>query len=161
MHATTRKMQAGGQDYRQRLTMTFVASLRPECHEVYCVGCGRKLLETSDQLAYISDVSDAASAHGRPTGYSISCTGYCRLWYELRAIPGSFVVETTKIFFITGQKRHREVHCYSCKEVFCTVTTGVVHGVNNPQTALRADTNGFVPTFCVGDCGIEYEIAAK
>lgn len=159
--ATTRHMEAGGQDFRQRLTLTFVPGLERRYKEIYCINCMHKIIETYDELAYISDVSDVSlPVSGQPSAFGVHCQGKCRIWYEIKTVPGIFEVEITKMFLIDTQKKHREVHCHACKELFCTITTGVVYGLKDPYTALKQDTNGFVPTYCPSCLG-EFEITTS
>jgi len=159
--STTRHMTAGGADYRQRLTLTFVPGRERRYKEIYCLCCSRKLFETYDDLAYLSDVADVSNLiPSQPGGFGFKCPGGCRTWYEVKGLPGIFNVELTKLFFLDTEKKRREVHCLLCKEPFVIVLTGMVYSYRNASQRLVSDENGFVPTFCPGrGCSQEYEIA--
>lgn len=159
MRETTRKMTVGGADYRERLTITFIPSKDKRYKEVYCIGCTKKILETSDDVVIISDVSNIALAEGMSSPFSISCQGYCRIWYEVKTIPGLFDFEAVRFFFMDTRKKYRQVHCFACKEPFATVTSGEVFGMKDPYHALKSD-DGFVPTYCPSCLG-EYEITTN
>lgn len=159
--AITRHMEAGGRDYRQRLTLTFVPVKERRYKEIYCLSCARKLIETYDDVAYVSDIDDMTTSimAGKPSTIGFRCPGGCKTWYEFKSLPGVFEIEMTRIFFLGTEQKYREVHCLLCKELFCTVTTGSVFGLKDPHTALKQDS-GFVPTFCP-NCVQEYEIATN
>lgn len=163
-HITTRHMRAGGQDYRQRLTLTFVPVKERRYKEIYCLSCSRKLIETYDDVAYVSDIDDAFTSiiPGRPSAIGFRCPGTCHTWYEFKSLPGLFDVEATRMFFLDDEKKYRKVYCVLCKELFCTITTGLIYGLKDPYTALRRDGSGFVPTFCqTKGCIHEYEITTN
>lgn len=161
--ATTRHMEAGGPDYRQRLTLTFVPGRYRRYKEIYCITCQRKIIETYDELAYVSDVDDIATLiPDRPGAFGVKCQGGCKTWYEIKTLPGVFDVELTRMFFLDPAKKRRELHCSLCKEYYGTVTLQQVFGTVDPYTALKIDVNGFVPTFCPGrGCEHEYEITTN
>lgn len=159
MKETTRKMEVGGADYRERLTITFIPSRDKRYKEVYCIGCRKKVLETHDDVAIISDVSNIAFSDGVGSPFGISCQGYCRIWYEVKTIPGLFDFEAVRIFFMDTRKKYRTVHCFACKEPFATVTSGEVFGMKDPYHALKSD-DGFVPTYCP-TCLNEFEITTN
>ena len=161
MRETTRVMQVGGQDYRERLTLTFVPSLDRRYKEIYCLNCSKKILETPDDLAYVSDTSDLSVLQpGVPGSFGMPCKGmYCKIWYEVRTIPGVFTVETTRIFFVDTRKKYRQVHCPGCKQLFASVEAGAVYSIGDIPVALKTD-NGFVPTYCPA-CLSEYDIATN
>lgn len=160
--ATTRHMTPGGNDFRQRFTLTFVPGTERRYKEIYCLTCSKKILETYDELAYVSDVDDVSlPVSGKPSLIGLHCQGSCRNWYEVKLIPGVFEVDVTKLFFLDTQKKYREVHCHLCKELFCTITTGFVYGLRDPTARLLSE-DGFVPTFCPGrGCSHEFEITTS
>lgn len=163
MKAITRHMSAGGRDYRQRLTLTFVPGRERRYKEIYCISCSRKVLETYDDLAYVSDVDTIESlVPDRPSAFGLRCQGGCRTWYEIKTLPGVYNVEATRMFFFDPDKKRRELHCSLCKEFYGVVNLQMVFGTLNAYTALKADVNGFVPTFCPArGCEHEYEITTS
>lgn len=163
MKPTTRHMSPGGMDYRQRLVLTFVPGRERRYKEIYCLTCMGKIIETYDELAYVSDIADASGLiPDRPSAVGMRCRGNCKNWYEIKTLPGIFSVEVTRMFFLDPAKKRRELHCSYCKELFGVVQFGLVYGSSQQVTALRSDEEGFVPTFCPGrGCEHEYEITTS
>lgn len=154
-------MRNGDKDYRFRLTLTLVPGRERRYKEIYCLVCSHKILETYDELAYVSDVDDLSNLiPQRPSMVAVACKGTCHVHYEIKTLPGLFDIEVTRLFFLDTVKKHREVHCALCKELFCTVTLGEVFGLKNPYKHLTSDENGFVPTLCP-KCEREYEITTN
>lgn len=163
-YETTRHMRPGDPDFRFRLTLTFVPSRERMFKEISCFVCSKKVVETYDDLAYVSDVGDVSNlSSGHASPFGMPCRGTrttCQTWYEIKSVQGVFDTSVTRIFFVDTRKKYREVHCHLCKELVCTITSGRVYGLANPYNPLMADTNGFVPTYC-GKCEHEYEITTN
>lgn len=160
---TTRHMSAGGTDYRQRIVLTFVPGRERRYKEIYCLTCMGKIIETYDELAYVSDVAEVSGLlPDRPSAIGLRCKGTCHNWYEIKSLPGIFDVEVTRMFFLDPAKKRRELHCSYCKELFGVVSLGLVYGTVNPYSSLMSDGEGFVPTFCPAkSCEHEYEITTS
>lgn len=160
--STTRHMSPGGLDHKQRIVLTFVPGRERRYKEIYCLTCMGKIIETYDELAYVSDIADSSSlTPDRPAAFGMRCRGNCKNWYEIKALPGVFKVEVTKMFFNDPMRKRRELHCIYCKELFSVVYMGLVYDVEQ-RSSLKSDGEGFVPTFCPArGCEHEYEITTN
>ena len=85
-----KRMVAGGDDFRYRISITLIADQRPKYWDFHCIRCKGKVVELSGSVMSMSDSADLTVVPDyHPAPLIAKCSGaYCKIYYEFLTLSG-------------------------------------------------------------------------